>query len=132
MGFFSELKDKMRRSEALEDDFMQGSKEEYLELSTDEEIDSTKKVSVRPFTLEDFEDIRHVIDALRTGNVIAMINIRPLKEKEITELKRAVAKLRKTTDALGGDIAGFTEDIVIATGSTANIHKTKSVHQVQE
>lgn len=132
MGFFSQLKEKIAQGENPEEDFKESPKEEYVELGTDEEIESRSKTIVRPFTLQDFEDIKPVIDALREGNVIALINIRPLKESEITELKRAVAKLRKTCDALDGEIAGFTEDLIIATGHSARIHKSKSVEKLQE
>jgi len=130
MGFFSQMKDKMKRGEMLEEDFMEsGGEGEYVELGTDEEIETSSKVMVRPFTLVDFEDIKGVIDTLREGNSIALINIHPLKEKDINELKRAIAKLRKTCDALEGEIAGFTEDLVIATSSIAKIHKSKHVEE---
>ncbi len=131
MTFFSQLKDKFKRGEVLEEDFIDSPQSEYVELKTDEEIESKSKVLVKPFTLDDFEDIKNVVDALRDGNTIALINIRPLKEKEITELKRAIAKLRKTCDALDGEIAGFTEDIVIATSGIAKIHKAKQVEEIK-
>ena len=132
MGFFSQVKDKMKRGEVLEEDFMEsGGEGEYVELGSDEELETSSKVMVKPFTLVDFEDIKGAIDSLREGNTIALINIKPLKEKDINELKRAIAKLRKTCDALEGEIAGFTEDIVIATSAIAKIHKTKQVEDLK-
>lgn len=131
MSFFSQLKDKFKKGDSAEDEFMEGPRDEYVELKTDEEISTGSKLLIRPFTLEDFEDIKLVIDALRDGKTIALINIKPLKEKDITELKRAIAKLRKTCDALEGEIAGFTEDLVIATSSSAKIHKTKQIEAIK-
>lgn len=130
MGIFSQLKDKMSKSQ--DEDFGEEIHEEYVELATDEEIETSTKMIVRPFTLDYFEDIKPVINAMRNGNTIAMINIRPLKERDINELKRAVDKLRKTTDALEGEIAGFTENIVIATPSGAIIHKVKKKMEVKD
>ena len=46
-----------------------------------------------------------------------------LRQRDPMELKRAVAKIKKTTDALEGNIAGFGENIVIVTPSFAKIHK---------
>ena len=132
MGIFSQIKGKLQRSESIEDEFVENPQEGYVELGTDQANEHGDKTLVRPFTLEDFEDIKTILDALREGNIVALINIKPLKEKEITELKRAVAKLRKTCDALGGEIAGFTEDLVIATSNDAKIYKAKSVKQIEE
>jgi len=132
MGLLNQLKDKFKGAEHIEEEFSEKPRDEYVELGTDDEIETKSKAIVRPFTLDDFEDIKHVVDALRDGHTIALINIRPLKEKDITELKRAVAKLRKTCDALSGEIAGFTEDLIIATSSSARIHKTKHVKVEQE
>ncbi|MBW2997936.1 cell division protein SepF [Candidatus Woesearchaeota archaeon] len=130
MGIFSQLKEKMAKPS--EEDFVEEPHEEYVELSTDEEIETSSKMIVRPFTLDYFEDIKPIVDAMRTGNTIALINIRPLKEKDISELKRAVEKLRKTCDALEGEIAGFTENLIIATPAKAKIHKVKKVQAKPE
>jgi len=83
------------------------------------------KIIVRPFVLEEFGDIKAVLDSLREGYTIALVNIRPIKDKDIVELKRAINKLKKTCDAIGGDIAGFGEDWVAVTPSFASIHRDK-------
>ncbi|MFC1755320.1 cell division protein SepF, partial [Thermoproteota archaeon] len=107
-GFFSKIKEKLGSS----DDFDIPSEidEGYVELSTEEEDNSQAKVTVRPFMLEDFADVKVILDSLREGYTVALVNIRPLKDKDLVELKRAVGKLKKTTDAIEGDIAGFGED----------------------
>ena len=105
--------------------------EGYVELDTEaEEIRS--KVVVRPFMIEDFEDIKPILDCMREGHTIALINIRPLKEKDLVELKRAINKLKKTTDAIDGEIAGFGEDYLVVTPSFAQIYKTKQTREVKE
>jgi len=68
---------------------------------------------------------------LREGTTIALINIRPLKDKDIIELKRAVNKLKKTCDAIEGDIAGFGEDWIVVTPSFAQIYRTTQTEDVQ-
>ena len=123
MGFISQIKDMVKKGETVEEEFIDGPQEEYVELGGDHDSNLNSKILITPFTLNDFEDIKDVIDALRTGNCVALINIRPLKEKEITELKRAVAKLKKTCDAIGGDIAGFSEDWLVVAPSFESIYR---------
>ena len=53
--------------------------------------------------------------------------MRVLKQKDSIELKRAISKIKKTTDALEGSIAGFGENIVIVTPSFATIHKEEEI-----
>ena len=55
-----------------------------------------------------------------------LVNIRSLKDRDVIELKRAVNKLKKTCDALEGDIAGFGEDWIAAVPSFAHIHRVKA------
>lgn len=82
-----------------------------------------QKVVVRPFIVEDFADIKPALDALREGFTIALVNIKPLKDKDLVELKRAVSKLKKTCEAIEGDIAGFSEDWLVVTPSFAQVHR---------
>ncbi|MBD3252220.1 DUF552 domain-containing protein [Candidatus Pacearchaeota archaeon] len=105
-----------------------GSKEEepeYIEIDLGKEVKKSK-VMVHPFILKSFEDVNPILNALREGYTIAVIDIKPLKSKDIIELKRAISKIKKTADALEGNIAGFGENIIIVTPQFADIHKSKS------
>ena len=98
--------------------------EGYVEVENSSNKEDRSKVLVRPFVMEEFEDIKDVLDVLREGSTIALINIKPLKDKDLVELKRAVSKLRKTCEAIDGDIAGFGEDYVVAVPYFARIHRS--------
>jgi SepF-like predicted cell division protein (DUF552 family) len=104
--------------------------EEYVELGH-EAANDRAKVIVRPFMLDDFEDVRQILDSLREGFTVALVNIRPLKDKDLVELKRAINKLKKTCDAIEGDIAGFGEDYIVAVPSFAQIYRTKEATNVE-
>ncbi|MAG28243.1 hypothetical protein CMI47_22185 [Candidatus Pacearchaeota archaeon] len=97
--------------------------EEYLEIDFDAGAPEENKVMVKPFMLKQFDDINEILTALRDGNSIAVIDIKPLKTKDVIELKRAVAKVKKTVEALEGSIAGFGDNTIIATPSFAEIHR---------
>src|SRR3989338_620410 len=99
------------------------SRPDYVELTHEGEELRKAKVRVQQFVIGDFEDIKPILDALRKGSTIALVNIQPLKEKDIVELKRAISKLKKTCDAISGDLAGFGENFVVATPEIAYIHR---------
>jgi len=127
MGFFSKMKEKFSGPKYEELEQETG----YVELENDGEM-SKSKVLVRPFLLEDFDDVKPVLDSLREGYTIALVNIRPLKDKDLVELKRAINKLKKTTDAIEGEIAGFGDDFLVITPSFASIYRSKQMKAVSE
>jgi SepF-like predicted cell division protein (DUF552 family) len=123
MKFFSLKRTKKKTYD--EDDNLQA-EDDYVELNTEGgHPDKGSKIIVRPFVMNDFSDIKPVLDSLREGYTIALVNIKPLKDKDLVELKRAINKLKKTTDAIEGDIAGFGDDYVVVTPSFASIYRSK-------
>ena len=128
--FLLQLREKfMKPAEAGEEMEEHGS---YVELDSTPSKEEKSRVLVRPFVMEEFEDIKEILDVLREGSTIALVNIKPLKEKDLVELKRAVSKLRKTCEAIDGDIAGFGEDYVVAVPYFARIHRQSSVSNSSE
>ena len=118
---FEKLKAKLGGKDSFSEDFA----EDYVEISAGPvDRGSKAKIVVRPFIVEDFADIKPALDSLREGYTIALINIKPLKDKDLVEVKRAVSKLKKTCDAIEGDIAGFGEDWIVVTPSFASIFRS--------
>ena len=121
MGFFNKLKEKLGTNSSSD---FEESEQGYVELGNESSpADAKSKLSVRPFVIEEFEHIKPILDSLREGHTIALINIKPLKDKDLVELKRAINKLKKTCDALEGDIAGFGENWIAAVPSFAYIYR---------
>ncbi|MEM1577521.1 MAG: cell division protein SepF [Candidatus Pacearchaeota archaeon] len=102
---------------------------EYIEIEVGKEPRKSK-VLVRPFVLKSFDDVTKVLNVLREGYTIAVIDIGQLRSKDIIEVKRAVAKIKKTVEALEGDIAGFGENILIATPNFAEIYKGEKIEKI--
>ena len=121
MGFFSKLKEKLGTGSGSQ--MFEESEQGYVELEKESSIDTKSRLMVRPFVIEEFEHIKPILDSLREGHTIALINIKPLKDKDLVELKRAINKLKKTCDALEGDIAGFGENWIAAVPSFAYIYR---------
>jgi SepF-like predicted cell division protein (DUF552 family) len=105
---------------------------EYVQIDTAARPATNAKVIVRPFVLEDFADTKTILDALRNQDTVALINIQPLKDKDIVELKRSINKLKKTVDAIGGDIAGFGDDYIVITPGFATIWRAPNVKDEED
>lgn len=95
---------------------------EFIEIDLEQERNESK-VLVKTFVLKTYEDINPILNALREGYTIAIIDIKSLKSKDVIELKRAISKIKKTVEALEGTIAGFGENTIIATPSFAKVQK---------
>ncbi len=126
---FSKLKEKLF---GVSSGYGEYPEEDYVEIDTKKDVGKRSKIVVKPFVIEEFADIKETLDALREGYTIALINIKPLKDKDIIELKRAVNKIKKTCDAIEGDIAGFGEDWIVVTPSFAQVYRTTDTEEVSE
>lgn len=124
MGKFFSLK-AFKKTRFNEDENTEA-EDEYVELNTDAQQGTSSKVMVRPFVLDDFSDVKEVLEVLREGYTICLLNIKPLREKDMVELKRAINKLKKTIEAIGGDIAGFGEDYIVVVPSFAGIYRSSA------
>jgi len=111
--------------------FGKGDSEEYVEIDLNAAQTNDNKVVVKPFVLKEFDDINAILNSLREGYTIAIIDIKPLKTKDIIELKRAISKIKKTVDATEGKIAGFGENIIIVTPQFADIHKVPQAEKAK-
>ncbi len=110
-GFLQKMKGSDAGSETVD----------YIELDT-KDHDDDGKLKIKVETLNDFQDTERIQNEVRAGHIV-WVKIKPLKEKDMTELKRAVYRLRKTCVAVNGDIAGIDEDFIVLTPSTVVVHR---------
>ena len=109
-----------KKEEYVEDDA-----EDYLsitefETKTDHE---DKLVNVKVFVLDDYENIRDILDVIRGEKTMCLIDIHLLRNKDPDELRRAVDKLKKTVEAVSGELVGFHENWILAAPKNVHIHK---------
>jgi len=93
---------------------------EFIELDTSNSDAPSGKIAIRVEKIDEFADSERIQKALRDGSIV-LAKIRHLKDKDLSELKRAIDKLRKTCVAINGDIAGIDEDWVILTPNFAHV-----------
>ncbi len=87
---------------------------DYIELDSKSHKENNGKLFVKYFVLNDYADVKPVIDSLRESQTIALVKIKPLREKDMTELKRAVNKINSTVEVANGELVGIDHDWVIA------------------
>lgn len=92
---------------------------------------SSGKMVISVDKLEDYADSDRVQRKIREGYVV-LVKIRELKDKDIGELKRAIARIRKTCVAVNGDIAGVSDDWIIVTPEYAKVHRDSSIAQQKQ
>lgn len=92
----------------------------YIEMTV-AEPEKEEKLIVRYFVVEKPSDTMPILTALREGYTIAIIDVRPMGE--IEELIRAMARVKKTCEAIDGDIAGLKSNLFVATPSFAKVHR---------
>jgi SepF-like predicted cell division protein (DUF552 family) len=111
--------------------FGRGDESEYVEIDIDSVKPREDKIMVKPFILKNSEGVDDILNALREGYTIAVVDIKQIKSKDVVELKRAISKIKKTIDALEGSIAGFGENIIIVTPQFADIHRAPSLGETK-
>lgn len=101
--------------------------EDFVELDASANQEQ-KKVTVKAETLKEFDDTETVQDSLRNGDIV-WVNIKPLKNKDMSKLKRGVKRLKKTVKAVNGDIAGVDEQWIVLTPEYATIKRSKEIEE---
>lgn len=108
-GFFKRKKEEEKKEE------------EFVEID-ESLLSESKKLNVRIESLKNFADTERIQNLIREGNIV-FLRIKELKDKDLTELKRSVDKLKKTIIAMNGDIVGIGDDLLVICPSFARIHR---------
>ena len=98
------------------------SSEDYVEVETLEEEKSKGQLMIEVEHLDSFMDSDRIQKKLREGAML-LVKVKDLRQRDTEELKRAVDKIKRTCLAINGDIAGLSEDWLIATPAAAKIHR---------
>lgn len=114
--------EKETNDDVVEDDFV----ELDAEMSETEE-----KVVIRAETLKEFNDVEKVQEHIRNDHIV-WVNIQPLKNREMADLKRAIKRLKKTVASVNGDMAGVDEEWIVVCPEYASIERSGKVGKQEE
>ncbi len=81
-----------------------------------------RKVKIYVTKVNEYSDTEKILNLLRQNNIV-VVSIRDLRKRDMAELKRIVDRIKRTVEAIGGDIIGVEEDLIIATPSIAKIER---------
>ena len=96
--------------------------DDFVELDAEVE-NRDEKVVIRAETLQELDDIEEVQDHLRNDHIV-WVNIGPLKNRDMADLKRAIKRLKKTIRAINGDMAGVDESYILTCPEYAEIARS--------
>ena len=93
-------------------------------MELDAEVENRdEKVVIRAETLQELDDIEEVQEHLRNDHIV-WVNIGPLKNRDMADLKRAIKRLKKTIRAIDGDMAGVDESYILTCPEYAEIARS--------
>ncbi|MDP7196242.1 MAG: cell division protein SepF [SAR202 cluster bacterium] len=117
---FKDLFDKLRgpaQSESITVD-------DFVELnipSTDSNV-QTKGMSVKVCKLKGFSDVDIIVQELSVNNMV-VLDIKPLAERSMNELRHAIAEVKDICLSMDGDIIGLSEYHLIITPPSIKIDR---------
>lgn len=85
---------------------------------------STLERYVSVYKLRGFSDVDGCTSQLSDGNIV-LLDIQPLAERSINELKHAIDEIKELCEAMGSDIAGIGENHLILTPPNIRILRSK-------
>ncbi|MDD2678890.1 MAG: cell division protein SepF [Candidatus Nanoarchaeia archaeon] len=105
--------------------------DEFTEFNGAEEIIEVKpsaekekfKVYIKYMHIEDSSDVKKILDYVREGNFIVLANYKKLKDKDSVELRRSIDKIKRTCEAVNGDVVGLEEYFILIYPGFATISK---------
>lgn len=103
-------------------DKLKGGEDEYVQLEHPQEEVQQKTRMVEVEKMESYADSDRIQKKVREGGIM-LVKIRDLRSRDVSELKRAVERVKKTCLAIDGDIAGVGEDWLVVCGSGAKVHR---------
>lgn len=81
-------------------------------------------VYVKAISIQDLDDVSTVKSELELGNIV-ICYLRPLADRDIGLVRRAVSELAMFASDIGGDIARLGQERIVATPSFARIWRER-------
>ena len=103
-------------------DKFRAGEDEYLQVEQPAEETGPRVKMIEIEKMDSYADSDRIQKKVREGGIM-LVKIRDLRTKDVSELKRAIERVKKTCLAIDGDIAGVGEDWIVVTGPAAKVHR---------
>ena len=81
-----------------------------------------EEIKIKVEKVNEFSDTEKVLNLLRE-NYIVLVNIKDLRQRDLNELKRVVNRIKKSVEAIGGELIGVGEDFLLVVPAFVKIVK---------
>lgn len=109
-----------------------GEGHEFVELDWDSAATGERLV-FRTIDVERYVDVDKVVDSLRDKRSIILMRIKTKMANDKTEVRRAIRRVQKSVYAVGGDIIGLSEEMILVTPPIVRIERDKeSARKIEE
>jgi SepF-like predicted cell division protein (DUF552 family) len=88
-------------------------KTDMMKIDMKEDVSDKEPLALQVIKLESFADTEGILESLRSGKRIMLVKITALKEKDMTELKRAINRFKTHCAATGSDLAAIDDSWII-------------------
>lgn len=119
MSFFDKIISKMGKTFVVK---AGSGGEDYIELE-EEMAKKTARILIKFFTLKDYSEVKPILDTIREGYSISLIKIKPLREKDISDLKRTINKIKRTCAAASAEVIGVDENYIVTVPNFVEVVK---------
>lgn len=109
------------KSRILGDESARAEVPEVVEASIAENMEKT--LTLRLIVLESYGDTEDILRTLRNGDTMAVVKIRPLRDKDMSELKRAINRLKTHCTATGAQMAALDDNWVMVVPPTVELER---------
>jgi len=82
-------------------------------------------LSLRVVPIERFDDVDTVLDSLREKQNIVIMKLKSTLATDKTEVRRAIRRVQKTTYAIGGDLIGLSEELILVAPPSVRIDRSR-------
>ena len=103
------------------------SPKELVEIDWEAPAGSAGGLSLRIIGIEKFSDVDSVLDALRNKDNMVVMKIKQALSVDKMEVKRAIRRVQKTAYALGGDMIGLSEELILVAPPSVSIDRSRII-----
>lgn len=122
LGFLNKFKGKLSGESEEEIDI-----DEFLDtlgVENEDLLVEEADMWVKPYVLEDLEDVAAIDGDLDKGNIV-ILNVEPLLKRNRIKLKQAISRIKEHATEIDGDIARLSEYKLLVTPKGVKVAKSK-------
>jgi len=75
--------------------------------------DITKKIKLGLLVMERYADVEKVLSRFRKADAIVLVKVAPLRDKDMSELKKAIDRIKTHCNVTGSELAALDDNWIV-------------------